>query len=462
MECTLTMRIILFDIDSLRPDHLGCYGYPRPTSPNIDRIAAQGMRFDRVYCSDSPCLPSRMALLSGRMGINTGCISNIGPGRDCHIERKPYGGPIEEQETLMRQLRRFTNLEAISITNFADRHCAQWFTHGWTEFISPSIKGGTETAEEVNAVALEWLRKNKGRNHYLLHINYWDVHRAYKVHQSWADRFKGTPAPAWPDEKTLQEYASRPGKFTAHGQFRNDQSPFALMPGKVTNRAEFEHMMLGYDATIACTDHHIQQVLDQLEAQGELEDTVIIITADHGDSFGEHGIYSDHVNADESVHHIPLIICWPGRVKAGTSDGQLRYQLDLAPTLCDMLGAPVPAMWDGQSFAGLLMGEPDAGREYLVWGHATYTIQRAVRTPDFLMIRTYDSYHYQHHRPVELYDMRTDTQLSRDLAADRPEVVRELERLMEQWRQRQLAKPDARGDPFILFKPDTSWSTRGL
>ncbi len=60
------MRVIYFDIDSLRPDHLGCYGYDRPTSPAIDTIAQEGMRFNRYYCSDSPCMPSRHGLMSGR------------------------------------------------------------------------------------------------------------------------------------------------------------------------------------------------------------------------------------------------------------------------------------------------------------------------------------------------------------------------------------------------------------
>jgi len=187
------MRIILFDIDCLRPDHLGCYGYPRPTSPNIDRVAAEGARFERHYCSDSPCLPSRMSWLSGRFGIHTGTVSNVGCGRDFHIRRRACGGPVPEQETLMRQLRRHTGLEGISITNFADRHCAQWFTHGWTEFISPNNKGGSETAEEVNAIVLDRLGKNDGRDDYPLHINYWDAHRVYKMGSSRAKRLEGTP-----------------------------------------------------------------------------------------------------------------------------------------------------------------------------------------------------------------------------------------------------------------------------
>lgn len=80
------MRIVYFDIDTLRPDHLGCYGYHRNTSPNIDSIAAQGIRFENYYTSDAPCLPSRSALFTGRFGIHTGVVGHGGTAADPYIE----------------------------------------------------------------------------------------------------------------------------------------------------------------------------------------------------------------------------------------------------------------------------------------------------------------------------------------------------------------------------------------
>src|SRR5512144_1785372 len=80
------MRILYLDLDTLRADHLGCYGYPRSTSPNIDRIAAQGVRFDQYYCSDAPCLPSRTALMTGRFGIHTGVVNHGGTCADPRID----------------------------------------------------------------------------------------------------------------------------------------------------------------------------------------------------------------------------------------------------------------------------------------------------------------------------------------------------------------------------------------
>lgn len=85
------MRVLFLDLDTLRPDHLGCYGYHRDTSPTIDAIAAQGVRFENYYCSDAPCLPSRTALMTGRFGIHTGVVGHGGTAADPRIEGSTRG-----------------------------------------------------------------------------------------------------------------------------------------------------------------------------------------------------------------------------------------------------------------------------------------------------------------------------------------------------------------------------------
>src|SRR4029453_3622300 len=85
------MRIVYLDLDALRPDHLGCYGYRRNTSPNIDRIAEEGVIFTNYYCSDAPCLPSRSALMSGRFGLHTGVAGHGGTAGDMRGEGPSRG-----------------------------------------------------------------------------------------------------------------------------------------------------------------------------------------------------------------------------------------------------------------------------------------------------------------------------------------------------------------------------------
>ena len=441
------MRIILFDIDCLRPDHLGCYGYPRPTSPRMDAVARQGVCFDNYYCADSPCLPSRAGFASGRFGIHSGVVSNVGAGARFHLPTTSYSGPAPEHEMLMRRLRG-SGLHTVSFSNFADRHSAYWFMCGWSEFHTPNLKGGSETAEEVHEPLMRWLRHNAKREDYLLHINYWDAHRPYKMDASWAERFGGAPAPqTWPDADAITRHQEIPGPFTAQRQFRDCVSPCALMPGAVRTRQDFDHMVTGYDAAIAYVDHHVGVVLDELERQGALDDTVIIVTSDHGDAFGEHGIYSDHVCADECIHRIPLIVRWPGAAAEGRHCGALLYNVDLSASLCELLGAPIPEAWDGRSFAPGLANADAPGREYLVWGHALYTAQRAVRTRQHLMVRTYDDIGYGM-GPVELYDIGQDPYQTHDLASECAGQVAECDRLLSEWLDEQSSQPGAIADPF--------------
>ena len=85
------MRILIFDLDTLRPDHLSCYGYHRNTSPNIDRIASEGVRFDNYYTPDAPCLPSRAALVTGMPGIHNGAVGHNGTCADLRLEGQSRG-----------------------------------------------------------------------------------------------------------------------------------------------------------------------------------------------------------------------------------------------------------------------------------------------------------------------------------------------------------------------------------
>jgi arylsulfatase A-like enzyme len=442
------MRVILFDIDCLRPDHLGCYGYPRPTSPNIDRIAAGGARFENYYCASSPCLPSRTAWSSGRFGIRNGVISNFGAGVRFHLRTRHYGGPQPDNEMLMRQLRR-NGYDTISFSNFPDRHNAWWFHCGFGEFHTPNLKGGAETAAEVNEPLFRWLKNNARRENYVLHINYWDAHRTYKMDASWADRFADSPVPgSWPDEAAIAAHQSTPGRFTATNQcFPQGKSPWPLMPDRIASRADYEKMVTGYDAAIAFVDHHLGLVLEELDRQCVLADAAVIITGDHGDAFGEHGIYSDHVCADECIQRIPMIVRWPGEVSAGTSSAEMLYNVDFAPTLCALLGVEPPADWDGSSFRGCLTGGSGPGRDHLVWDCGLYAVQRAVRTRRHLMIRTRHHGEYTHFRPVELYDMPEDPHQTRDLAADMPDEVERCDALMREWVAEQRAKPCPAQDP---------------
>jgi len=444
------MRIIYFDIDCLRPDHLGCYGYNRPTSPTIDAIAAGGMRFNNYYCASSPCLPSRTAMMSGRFGIHNGVTSNHGLGAKFQIDNNTYCGPKAENDMFVRHLRK-NGYDTVAFSNFADRHQALWYMVGWSEFHTPNLKGGGETGDEVNEKALARLRKNATNENYYIHINYWDTHRCYKMDPSWADRVADYPVTQrWPDEDAIAKHQTHVGAFTANRQFKDNKSRVDLMPGAVKNRADFEHMITGYDASIAYVDAHVKEVLDELAAQGVLDDAVIIFSSDHGDAFGEHGIYSDHVCVDECIHHIPLIVRWPGVTPPGGDCDSFMLNVDYAPTICNMLDCEdIPEKWDGKSYAENLQGRDGADRDYLVWDSSLYTIQRAVRTKQHLYIRTYDCNDYNCFAPVELFDMVADPNQTTNLAGDQPDLVEKLQGKMDDWVTQQQSTGLGNPDPIF-------------
>lgn len=347
----------------------------------------------------------------------------------------------------MRHLRAH-GYDTISFSNFADRHNAFWFMSGWTEYHTPNLKRGFESSEEVNSRLLPWLRHNAQRENYFLHINYWDTHRFYTVAPHWADRLENFPVgQSWPGEDAIRSHQDIPGPFTAREQlFKDGVSHVPLMPSTISSRKDFEHLVTGYDATIAYTDHSIGVVLEELDRQGVLDDAAIIISADHGESFGEHGIYCGHVCANECTHRIPLIIRWLGISAANQCSDALLYNVDLAATLCDLLEIPIPYDWDGASFRSSLQGKRGLDRDYLVWDHAEYAVQRAVRTRTHLLIRTCDDYGYSF-EPLELYDIVEDPYMARNLCHSCPDIVQLCDHYMAEWFQEQMTKPYAIIDP---------------
>ena len=347
----------------------------------------------------------------------------------------------------VRHLRK-NGYDTVAFSNFADRHQGLWYMVGWSEFHTPNLKCGGETGDEVNDKAIAWLRQNANRENYYMHINYWDTHRCYKMDPSWADRFEHFPVTQpWPDEETIAKHQSYEGAFTANRQFKDNKSWVDLMPGAVNSREDFDKMITGYDASIAYVDAHVKEVLDVLASQGVLDDAVIVISSDHGDAFGEHGIYSDHVCADECIHNIPLIVRWPGVTPDRSECDSFMLNVDYAPTICSMLECEdLPEKWDGKSYAENLQGKDGEDREYLVWDSSLYTIQRAVRTKQHLYIRTYDKADYSEFKAAELYDMTVDPNQTNDIANDQPELVKQLQQMMDDWAAQQqqtgLGNPD--------------------
>jgi choline-sulfatase len=461
------MRILYIDLDCLRADHIGVNGYYRNTTPNLDRIASEGVTFTRCYCANSPCLPSRASLFSGRFGINNGIVAHHGIGeifRQYSDGGRPWtrGHWRDPDRPLLQHTLWSQGMKTVSFSCFHDRHNAWWFAAGWEELHTFTRKRGGETADEVNDAFLPWLRQNGAQDNQFIHVHYWDIHTPYKVTQVWADRFADDPPPAWPDQEAIDAHQSIYGPKTALDiLYSRPPGRYPVMPDAVRTVEDLKKLIDGYDAAIAYVDHHVGQVLDTLEELGVLEDTAIIVSGDHADSFGEHGQYTDHGIANEAVHNIPMIVRWPGLTQRGSCDA-LIYGMDLAPTLCELLALAIPSGWDARSFAPALRGGPFEGWPYLIWDHGIYTLTRAVRTQDWLLIHVLHPGLYPYDEPFWLHDMVNDPHQTQDVANQRPEVVAELDHYLTEWRHEQIQKSGApdpmelmvREGPFLYMTPE--------
>lgn len=436
------MRILYIDIDSCRPDHLGCYGYHRQTSPNIDAIAREGVTFKQCYTPDAPCLPSRTAFYSGRFGIQSGVVGHGGTAAQPKIQGKSRGfRDAFDEQGLAAHLQRL-GLHTAMISPFGQRHAAHWFYAGFNE-IHNTGKGGMESAEEVQPVVNKWMDDNATTDNWYLHINYWDPHTPYRAPAEYGEPFKDDPLPAWlDDDELIRRHNQVVGPHTSMeiGMYSDHFAPkFTRQPGKVTDRASMRRQIDGYDTGIRYTDDMIGQIVRKLKDAGVYDQTAIIISADHGENQGELGIYGEHATADAGTCRIPMVIKWPGG-RTGASDEGLRYNLDLAPTLMDLLGGKHQPLWDGQSFSAAVTGDRDAPvREDIVISQCAHVCQRSVRWDRWLYMRTYhDGFHLF---PQEmLFDLQNDPHEQHDLAEKHPDRCREGAWRLARWHEQQMQK----------------------
>ncbi|WP_435320741.1 sulfatase [Haloarchaeobius sp. TZWSO28] len=483
------MRFLLVDIDSLRPDRLGCYGYARDTAPTIDAIAEEGVRFDRCHVSDSPCLPSRTALATCRVGAKTGVVTHYGSGQ--WYDEPGEGHQQDPERPLSFRHLMEHGIRTVTVTGFAQRHLAHHFTAGFQEHIQPTPLAGLvaqEDGADVTAAATRWLDANASDDDWLLHVNYWDVHHPYLGITPYVDdvRDSGPPA-AWPDQNAIDAQQGVTGIRTADlwpvpGNI-DDEEIAALreewpFPERIVDRTDATHLIDGYDAAIRRVDDEVATLLATLDDHGVRDETCIIVTGDHGEAFGEHGIYAEHAFPDPACQRVPMVVSWPGLTDdaAGTGVEDLCYQFDLLATICDASDLPIPEGWDAQPFTAALRGEPDGGRDSLVCGHGIYTFGRAVYRDQWVYIRLLHpgvfSMPGQYNDPALpdgglelLHDLDADPHMSENLVTDRPEVTAELRAELDRWTAEVLASVDAVGEdplarmavesgPFLYVDPE--------
>jgi arylsulfatase A-like enzyme len=444
------VRILYLDIDTLRPDHLGCYGYHRSTSPNIDAIAERGVRFTNVYASDVPCLPSRTALVTGTFGIRNGVNNHGGAAADLVSRGRERSFFNQWVTSSFPAVLARAGLHTASISSFPLRHGATWWSAGFRESMDLAGGYGVERADEVLPGALDWLDRRGRAEDWFLHLHLWDPHTPHNAPESFGNPFADEPPPAWHDEAVRLHNWDLPGPHSAQEPwgFRPDEwgPPGPRSPWNLATDADVKQIFDGYDVGVRYADEAVGILANRLADLGVLDETAIWISSDHGEAFGELGVYADHLGADEATAHVPAILAWPG-LEPSVQTG-LHYHLDVAATIVELAGAKPPRDWDGQSRRDAIEATTDdAGRHHLVLTQGAWTAQRAVRTGDHLYLRTrHDGYHTAW--PDEmLFDVAADPHEQVDLATADPTTTATLQGLHDEWVATELDRSYVDQDP---------------
>ncbi|NRA37100.1 MAG: sulfatase [Planctomycetes bacterium] len=442
------MKILYLDLDTLRPDHLSCYGYHRKTSPNLDSICADGVRFDNYYCSDAPCLPSRTAMMSGQHGIHTGVVNHGGVQADMRPQGANRGFRFDLDFSSFPKVMQQSGLHTAYVGGFANRHSTYNYYCGFSE-IHDTGMGGMESAEHVTPSALKWIKENAAeKDDWYLHVNYWDPHTPYRVPDEYGNPFENEPISDWYTQEKIDKDQHKAGPHSIQDiMMYDDDCPDVFASrhvGRIDNMQDMKKFIDGYDCGIHYMDSHIGQLIAAFKAAGVYDDLAIIVSADHAENMGELGIYGEHATADYVNCRIPMIVRWPEGGAKGHVDTGLHYNLDIAPTMAELLqydekdgvkgGLRTAAekLWDGHSFAASIKEKADTGYEDIVISQGAHVCQRGVRWGPWLYMRTYhDGFHL--FNKEMLFNIEEDPREENDLTESRPEIVHEGAWRLQRW-----------------------------
>ncbi|MHA1727610.1 MAG: sulfatase-like hydrolase/transferase [Promethearchaeota archaeon] len=450
------MRILYIDIDTLRADHLGCYGYHRNTSPNIDKIANEGTKFTQCYASDTPCLPSRASLFTGRFGIHTGIVGHGGTAADIRLtgEERGFSDKIANKGWI--SLLRRAGFYTVSVSPYLERHSAFWFASGWNEMYNPG-KGGMEIADDVLPFAEKWLNDNgKQKNNWFLHLNIWDPHTPYRTPLSFGNPFENDPPPSWLTQEiiTKQRQSYGPHSATEPWGYDTMKVPKELLKDfpigeveEIRNIKDYKIWIDGYDTAVRYADEFVGKILGILNELGIYDDTLIMISADHGESLGELNVYGDHATADNFVNRVPMVIKWPGKENNWNNKyDNFIYATDMAATIVESVGQKVPEIWDGKSFYKQIDNGKNFGRNFLVISQNAWSCQRTIRFKNWMLLRTYHT-GLKNFPEIMLFDIEKDVHMTENLADEKPDVVGRGMNLLDQWHKEMMKSSTSEIDP---------------
>ncbi len=411
-------NIVIVSVDTLRADHLKLYGYGRDTSPRLDQIAKQSITFERARAPRGLTWPSLVAMFTSLYPKS----SNVRSNGDLLAEDVPTLASLLETH-------------GYATAAFLGNACGVF-----TRNFDPSFCG---TDEAVQEKAVTWIDQHDG-SPFFLWVHYKAPHEEYLP-------------PAKYDLFTEPNYS---GPANGKREYLDE----VILSEKVPEASDLSHVVNLYDGEVLYSDALMGEVWDALSKRGFLDDTIFVFTSDHGEELLQHNNYYYHsCSVYDAVLHIPLVIRFPDRAGGGMRVPQLVQNIDIAPTLLELVGVDRPAGFEGQSLRPLINGEPGANENF-TRSFAEYH-RRDVGWIG--MIRT-DRWHYVYNpeeitpvcRPkgdhfevsrTELYDHAKDSREEHNVAIEHADLIADLQReLLEAFGRQSDYEPAERADLRVI------------
>jgi iduronate 2-sulfatase len=453
-------NVLLILVDDLKPA-LGCYGDTAARTPNIDRLAARGMRFDLAFCNQAVCAPSRFTLMLGAHSTSTG-LYGLGSslrqvvssavtlpqhfakhggyrtesiGKVFHVGHGNEGDPASfsvppfkdkvieyldpgstEGGQLTREEALFTNQKLGEIKSLP-RGAA---------FESPNVKDedyadGRVAAEAVKRLQAAQQRRKKDGTPFFLAVGFVRPHLPFSAPKKYWDMHDPLrlPKPSFeqPAKDSPKVAQKRGGEITAY------------LP------ATSSELIHGYYASTSFVDAQIGRVIAELDRLELANSTIIVLWGDHGFHLGDHGFWTKHTNYEQATR-IPLLISAPGVTKPNSSTLQPAESVDIFPTLAELAQLPAPSgpqAKDGRSLVPVLLAPKARIRDHAYHVYPNQKLGRAIRTERYRFVEWKQPGNASESAEIELYDYLTDPEETENHAAKQPEVVARLRAILSHY-----------------------------
>lgn len=401
-------NLLLLGIDSLRRDHMSGYGYHKLTTPHIDQYSQGGVLFEQHFSPSIPTTPGYASMLTGMDCFGTDVVA------------LRHGGAVGDHVKMLPELleEKGYNTTCIGFTGNPSARGFQTYLdfEGW----GADESGRSPKADNLNQVAIPEMKRLKEEGKpFFLFLRHMDPHSPYLPPKPFERMFyDGNECD--PDNHSLDDlYAFKPFADYFSSWF----------PEGCTDSTYIDAQ---YDGAIAYMDAGIQSILTALTALGIEEETLVVITSDHGETLNEHDCYYDHHGLYETNLRIPLILRYPGKLPAGKRVSSSTQIKDVMPTIVELLGLDCDISFDGRSLVPLVRGE-ERGRvpeSEMYITECTWMRKHGWRTPEWkLIVALEPDLHFK--QPIELYNLVRDPDELHNVAEEEPEIAALLVKRME-------------------------------